>query len=58
VSEAIDLIDTANKAAGLYLACRAAGVVPTGLDEPRLHALARAFGLEPSLPDEPRGEST
>ncbi len=43
---AFDLIDTANKAAQLILACRAAGIVPRGLNDAQLQDLARAFGLE------------
>jgi rhamnulose-1-phosphate aldolase len=45
VLSAFDLIDTANKAAQIILACRAAGVVPKGLDDARLRELRAAFGL-------------
>jgi rhamnulose-1-phosphate aldolase len=41
---AFDLLDVANKAARLYLLCRAAGVTPRGLDDAALTDLARAFG--------------
>jgi rhamnulose-1-phosphate aldolase len=50
---AFDLIDTANKAAEIYLLCRNAGQEPQGLDAEQLDELARAFDLLPS--SEPDG---
>ncbi len=46
VLSAFDLVDTANKAAQLILACRSAGIVPRGLTDDQLRELARTFGLE------------
>jgi rhamnulose-1-phosphate aldolase len=48
VLEAFDLIDTANKAAEIYLLCRNAGHPPHGLDPEQLAELARTFNLEPT----------
>lgn len=44
VFEAFDLIDTANKAAEIYLLCRGAGREPEGLGPEELDELARRFG--------------
>jgi rhamnulose-1-phosphate aldolase len=44
VSKAFDLIDAANKAAQIYLLCRNAGIVPTGLTDEQLEELRRTFG--------------
>ncbi|MFH1175810.1 MAG: rhamnulose-1-phosphate aldolase [Acidobacteriota bacterium] len=41
--EAFDLIDTLNKSAQLYLACKAAGFAPRGLSEEQLAELRRVF---------------
>jgi rhamnulose-1-phosphate aldolase len=40
VTEAFDLVDTLEKAAGVYLLCRAAGYEPEGLDPDALDGLA------------------
>lgn len=45
VLHAFDLIDTANKAAQILLACKAAGIVPRGLSDAQLDELVKAFGL-------------
>jgi rhamnulose-1-phosphate aldolase len=49
-SEAFDLIDTLNKSAQIYLACRAAGYKPEGLSAKRIKALEklsrRLFGAK------------
>jgi rhamnulose-1-phosphate aldolase len=44
VVEAFDLIDTANKAAEIYLLCRATGQEPQGLSAEQLDELERTFG--------------
>ena len=44
VSKAFDLIDVANKAAQIYLLCRNAGIVPTGLTDEQLEELRHTFG--------------
>jgi rhamnulose-1-phosphate aldolase len=44
VFEAFDLIDTANKAAEIYLLCRGAGQEPKGLSPEQLDELVRRFG--------------
>lgn len=44
VSKAFDLIDVANKAAQIYLLCRNAGIVPTGLTDAQLEGLRRTLG--------------
>ena len=44
--EAFDLIDTADKAAQIYLLCRNAGHPPQGLSPEQLDELARTFDLE------------
>jgi rhamnulose-1-phosphate aldolase len=44
VVEAFDLIDTANKAAEIYLLCRGAGYEPQGLSPEQLDELRRRFG--------------
>jgi rhamnulose-1-phosphate aldolase len=44
VFEAFDLIDTANKAAEIYLLCRGAGYEPQGLSPEHLDELTRRFG--------------
>jgi rhamnulose-1-phosphate aldolase len=44
VLEAFDLIDTANKAAEIYLLCRGAGYEPQGLSPEQLDELTRRFG--------------
>ncbi len=44
VLEAFDLIDTADKAAEIYLLCRGAGEEPQGLSPEQLDELARTFG--------------
>jgi rhamnulose-1-phosphate aldolase len=44
VLEAFDLIDTADKAAEIYLLCRAAGEEPQGLSSEELDELVRTFG--------------
>jgi len=44
VLEAFDLIDTANKAAEIYLLCRATGQEPQGLSADQLDELERTFG--------------
>jgi rhamnulose-1-phosphate aldolase len=44
VFEAFDLIDTANKAAEIYLLCRGAGYEPQGLSPEQLDELTRRFG--------------
>jgi rhamnulose-1-phosphate aldolase len=43
VVEAFDLIDTANKAAEIYLLCRGAGYEPQGLSRKQLDELGRRF---------------
>jgi rhamnulose-1-phosphate aldolase len=43
LDEAFDLIDTLNKAAQIYLACRAAGFEPEGLSDQEVEALRLAF---------------
>jgi rhamnulose-1-phosphate aldolase len=43
LDEALDLVDTMDKAAAIYLLCRNAGAVPEGLSESQLHELAEAF---------------
>ena len=40
---AFDLVDTLNKAARMYLACRAAGFEPRGLSAEELADLVAAF---------------
>lgn len=42
-AEALDLIDTLNKAAQIYLACRSAGFEPEGLDDKQLKQLVDNF---------------
>jgi rhamnulose-1-phosphate aldolase len=42
--EAFDLVDTADKAAEIYLLCRGAGQEPQGLSPEQLAELARRFG--------------
>jgi rhamnulose-1-phosphate aldolase len=54
VLEAFDLIDTANKAAEIYLLCRSAGQEPQGLSCEQLDELAREFDLNPSSEDRPK----
>ena len=44
VVEAFDLIDTADKAAEIYLLCRGAGHEPQGLSPEQLDELTRRFG--------------
>ena len=44
---AFDLLDTANKAARLYLLCRSAGIVPEGLSDAQVEELRRAYGPRP-----------
>jgi rhamnulose-1-phosphate aldolase len=44
IVEAFDLIDTANKAAEIYLLCRGAGYEPQGLSPEQLDELRRRFG--------------
>jgi rhamnulose-1-phosphate aldolase len=43
LDEAFDLIDTLNKSAAIYLACRAAGYVAEGLSDADMAALREAF---------------
>ena len=48
-TEAFDLIDTANKAAQIFLTCQSAGFTPTGLTSSQIQELADFFGpKEPS----------
>jgi len=48
-TEALDLIDTANKAAQIFLTCRSAGFTPEGLTASQIQGLADFFGpKEPS----------
>ena len=45
IVEAFDLIDTANKAAEIYLLCRGTGQEPQGLSPEQLDEIARRFGV-------------
>jgi len=47
ITEAFDLIDTANKAAQLYLLACSSGQPPQGLSEAQITAIRAAFGIRP-----------
>jgi rhamnulose-1-phosphate aldolase len=50
LEEALDRVDTIDKSARLYLACRAAGFEPEGLSPANLEDLLRHFSEETSAP--------